>query len=75
MRYRFAAAITLMLLSGCTSLDVLNAISKSPQAVPVTLRYGPSERQMLASDAPKDHSAASPEQPAATSRSRLKHQD
>lgn len=47
MRYRFAAAITLMLLSGCTSLDVLNAISKSPQAVPVTLRYGPSERQML----------------------------
>ncbi len=40
-------ALSASFVSGCSSLDVLNAISKSPQAASVTLSYGPSARQRV----------------------------
>ena len=41
------AALSASFLSGCSSLDVLNAVSKSPQAASATLSYGPSARQRV----------------------------
>ncbi|NBW00519.1 MAG: alpha/beta hydrolase [Betaproteobacteria bacterium] len=46
--FRWAAVVLgTLLLSGCSSLDVLNAVSKSPQVASVTLSYGPSTRQRV----------------------------
>ena len=48
MWFRWAlVALSASFLSGCSSLDVLNAVSKSPKAASVTLSYGPSVRQRV----------------------------
>lgn len=48
MSFRWVlAALSAGFLSGCSSLDVLNVISKSPQTASVTLSYGPSARQRV----------------------------
>ena len=48
MSFRWVlAALSAGFLSGCSSLDILNVISKSPQTASVTLSYGPSARQRV----------------------------
>jgi acetyl esterase/lipase len=45
---RFALAFTAVFgLSGCSSLDMVNAFTPSPSGLPVTLSYGSSERQRV----------------------------
>ena len=45
---RFALAFAAVFgLSGCTSLDMVNAFTPSPSGLPVTLLYGSSERQRV----------------------------
>jgi acetyl esterase/lipase len=45
---RFALAFTAVFgLTGCSSLDMLNAFTPSPSGRPVTLSYGSSERQRV----------------------------
>jgi len=45
---RFALAFTAVFgLTGCSSLDMLNAFTPSPSGLPVTLSYGSSERQRV----------------------------
>ena len=45
---RFALAFTAVFgLSGCSSLDMVNAFTPSPNGLPVTLSYGSSERQRV----------------------------
>jgi acetyl esterase/lipase len=43
----FAALSCSILLVGCTGLGVLNAVTPSPSAAPVTVSYGPSDRQKV----------------------------
>lgn len=47
MLKRVALLAGAMLTGGCTSLDVLNAFSESPQTPPITIAYGDSARQRL----------------------------
>jgi len=45
---RFALVFTAVFgLSGCSSLDMVNAFTPSPNGLPVTLSYGSSERQRV----------------------------
>jgi acetyl esterase/lipase len=45
---RFALVFTVVFgLSGCSSLDMVNAFTPSPNGLPVTLSYGSSERQRV----------------------------
>ena len=47
MLKRLAVLAGAVLTGGCSSLDVLNAVSQSPHAQPVTIVYGESARQRL----------------------------
>lgn len=47
MLKRFALLAGAILTGGCTSLDVLNAVSQPPHAQPITIVYGESARHRL----------------------------